>query len=378
MSMLKTAQTSLTEGVINLAVGHPSLHMLPLREMERAAAHRFAAGNAEFLQYGAEWGDGLLRTELAAYLTREYGFAVRPEQTFISGGTSQATDLCCAMLTQPGDTVIVEDPTYFFAFGMFRDHGLNIVTVPVDEHGLDVDALEALVAQHSPRLVYTIPVHQNPSGVTLTQERRERLVRLAQENGFYVLADEVYQLLTFEGAPPQSFAAWVDTGHVLSLGSFSKILAPGSRLGWINAREDVLERLAHNGAVVSGGGYSPLGSGLIRSMLELGTLPEYVAGLRDTYRRRSAALADALDDLRPLGVDFARPAGGYFIWATLPTQAAPLLPLALEGGVRFQPGTLFSPHETQPDRARLCFAFYEEAELCEGVRRLGEVLQRAK
>ena len=132
------------------------------------------------------------------------------------------------------------------------------------------------------------------------------------------------------------------------------------------------------GAVVSGGGYSPLGSGLIRSMLELGTLPEYVAGLRDTYRRRSAALADALDDLRPLGVDFARPAGGYFIWATLPTQAAPLLPLALEGGVRFQPGTLFSPHETQPDRARLCFAFYEEAELREGVRRLGEVLPGAK
>ena len=376
--MLKTAQTNLAEGVINLAVGHPSLHMLPLREMERAAAHRFAAGNAEFLQYGAEWGDGFLRTELAAYLTREYGFSVRPEQTFISGGTSQAIDLCCGVLTQPGDTVIVEDPTYFFAFGMFRDHGLNIVTVPVDEHGMDVDALERLVAQHRPRLVYTIPVHQNPSGVTLTQERREKLARLAQENGFYVLADEVYQLLTFEGAPLQSLAAWADTGHVLSLGSFSKILAPGTRLGWINAREDVLERLAQNGALVSGGGYSPLGSGLIRSMLELELLPEYVAGLRDTYRRRSAVLADALDDLSPLGVDFARPAGGYFIWATLPTDTDRLLPLALERGVRFQPGNLFSPHGTQPNRARLCFAFYEEAELREGVRRLGEVLPGAK
>ncbi|WP_283252040.1 aminotransferase class I/II-fold pyridoxal phosphate-dependent enzyme [Deinococcus radiodurans] len=111
--MLKTAQTTLTEGVINLAVGHPSLHMLPLREMEQAAAHRFAQGNAEFLQYGYEWGDGFLRTELAAYLTREYGFPVSAEQTFISGGTSQAIDLCCAMLTRPGDTVIVEDPTYF-------------------------------------------------------------------------------------------------------------------------------------------------------------------------------------------------------------------------------------------------------------------------
>lgn len=143
---------------------------------------------------------------------------------------------------------------------MFRDHGLNIVTAPVDEQGLDVDALETLVAQHRPKLVYTIPVHQNPAGVTLPQERREKLVRLAQEHGFTILADEVYQLLTFEGTPPPSFAAWADTGQVVSLGSFSKILAPGTRLGWINAREDVLERLAQNGALVSGGGYSPLGA----------------------------------------------------------------------------------------------------------------------
>ena len=378
--MLKTAQTTLTEGVINLAVGHPSLHMLPLREMEQAAAHRFAQGNAEFLQYGYEWGDGFLRTELAAYLTCEYGFPVSAEQTFISGGTSQAIDLCCAMLTRPGDTVIVEDPTYFFAFGMFRDHGLNIVTAPVDEQGLDVDALETLVAQHRPRLVYTIPVHQNPAGVTLPQERREQLVRLAQEHGFTILADEVYQLLTFEGTPPPSFAAWADTGQVVSLGSFSKILAPGTRLGWINAREDVLERLAQNGALVSGGGYSPLGGGMVRSMLELGLLPEYIGKLRETFRRRSRALADALDELRPLGLEFQRPTGGYFIWVTLPAgvSATELLPRALDHGVRFQPGPLFSPNGTQTDKARLCFAFYEEAELVEGVRRLGEVLRQVR
>lgn len=374
--MLKTAQTNLTEGVINLAVGHPSLPMLPLREMEQAAAHRFAQGNAEFLQYGYEWGDGYLRTELAAFLTQEYRVPVQADDLFISGGVSQALDLICAMLTEPGDTIIVEDPTYFFSFNIFRNHRLNILTAPVDEHGLDVDALEGLVEQHKPKLIYTIPTHQNPSGVTLSDERRERLVRLAQQHDFYVMADEVYHLLTFEGTPPRSFSGWVDSGRVLSLGSFSKILAPGTRLGWIHAPHALLERLAQNGMIVSGGGFSPLGGGLIRSMIELGLLPPYIQKLRGTFQRRAHVLADALGELRPLGLEFQRPQGGYFIWVTLPDglNGDDLLSAALQRGVRFQPGNLFSPQGTQGNKLRLCFAFYEEEELRGGVQRLEQAI----
>ena len=374
--MLKTAQTNLTEGVINLAVGHPSLPMLPLREMEQAAAHRFAQGNAEFLQYGYEWGDGYLRTELAAFLTHEYSVPVQADDLFISGGVSQALDLICAMLTEPGDTIIVEDPTYFFSFNIFRNHRLNILTAPVDEHGLDVDALEGLLEQHKPKLIYTIPTHQNPSGVTLSDERRERLVRLAQQHDFYVMADEVYHLLTFEGTPPRSFSGWVDSGRVLSLGSFSKILAPGTRLGWIHAPHALLERLAQNGMIVSGGGFSPLGGGLIRSMIELGLLPPYIQKLRGTFQRRAHVLADALGELRPLGLEFQRPQGGYFIWVTLPDglNGDDLLSAALQRGVRFQPGNLFSPQGTQGNKLRLCFAFYEEEELRGGVQRLEQAI----
>lgn len=374
--MLKTAQTNLTEGVINLAVGHPSLPMLPLREMEQAAAHRFAQGNAEFLQYGYEWGDGYLRTELAAFLTQEYSVPVQADDLFISGGVSQALDLICAMLTEPGDTIIVEDPTYFFSFNIFRNHRLNILTAPVDEHGLDVDALEGLLEQHKPKLIYTIPTHQNPSGVTLSDERRERLVRLAQQHDFYVMADEVYHLLTFEGTPPRSFSGWVDSGRVLSLGSFSKILAPGTRLGWIHAPHALLERLAQNGMIVSGGGFSPLGGGLIRSMIELGLLPPYIQKLRGTFQRRAHVLADALGELRPLGLEFQRPQGGYFIWVTLPDglNGDDLLSAALQRGVRFQPGNLFSPQGTQGNKLRLCFAFYEEEELRGGVQRLEQAI----
>lgn len=344
-----TAQTRLSEGVINLGVGHPALGTLPLRELERAAAHRFAQGSAEFLQYGAEWGDGALRLALAGLLSREYGVEVPAEELFISGGVSQAIDLACAVLTEPGDTVIVEDPTYFLALGIFRDHRLNVVPAPLDENGLDLEELERLIRRWRPRLLYTVPTHQNPSGVTLSEERRARVAELAQEHRFYVLADEVYHLLTFGDPAPPTFSAWAYTGRVMSLGSFSKILAPGVRLGWIHARPDLLERLAANGAVTSAGGFSPLGSGVVRSMI----------------------------GLRPLGVGFRRPQGGYFIWAGLPpgVDSAELLGRALDCGVRFQPGHLFSPGgQGHSDRLRLCFAYYEEAELCEGVRRLGQAL----
>ena len=163
---------------------------------------------------------------------------------------------------------------------------------------------------------------------------------------------------------------------MLSLGSFSKILAPGTRLGWIHAPHALLERLAQNGMIVSGGGFSPLGGGLIRSMIELGLLPPYIQKLRGTFQRRAHVLADALGELRPLGLEFQRPQGGYFIWVTLPDglNGDDLLSAALQRGVRFQPGNLFSPQGTQGNKLRLCFAFYEEEELRGGVQRLEQAI----
>lgn len=366
-------------------MGHPSPGLLPLRELGEAAAHRFGQGDPSFLQYGYEQGDGHLRAELAAFLSREYGFPVSGEELLISGGISQALDLICAVLTRPGDCVIVEDPSYFLSFKIFEDHGLKVVPVPVDADGLRPDLLEAAIHQHRPRLIYTIPAYQNPSGVTLSAGRRAELVRLARAHDCLILADEVYHLLGFglSGGgerPPESFGRWAGGGGVLSLGSFSKILAPGARLGWIQAAPELLARLMEQGALASAGGFSPLGGGLVRSALELGLLETHLQRLRHTYRARAGALAAALGELRPLGVEFSAPQGGYFIWLKLPAgvQARALLPIALERGVRFQPGDLFSPPgypATQADRARLCFAFYDEPDLREGVRRLGEALR---
>ncbi|AWN24458.1 PLP-dependent aminotransferase family protein [Deinococcus irradiatisoli] len=376
--MLKSVQTSLAEGVIELGVGHPTLQMLPLRELQQASAHRFAQDDPSFLQYGAELGDGPLRQVLAQFLGRQYGLPVAAQELLISGGVSQALDLVCAMFTRPGDTVFVEDPTYFLALGIFRDHQLRVVGLPMDGGGLNVEALPALIAEHRPRLLYTIPTHQNPSGTTLSLERREALVRLAQQHDFMVVADEVYHLLTYGEAPPPPFSAWVGSGQVLSLGSFSKILAPGLRLGWIHGLPGHLERLAANGVIASGGGLSPLSAALARSAIELRLLDPYLEQLRATFRERARALGEALETLAPLGLSFQAPQGGYFIWITLPpgVDSAALLEEAVRVGVRFQPGNRFSPGEMQGRHARLCFAYYGEDELREGVRRLGQALER--
>lgn len=402
----QTVQTRLSAGIIELGVGHPSLDLLPLEELQRATEHRFevsaggisGVGNtrdASFLQYGAEQGDYHLRQLLSDFLT-EYQHSELQElhklqqqgipasELLISGGVSQALDLICAMCSQAGDRILVEDPTYFLSLDIFKNHTLDVVPVPTQQDGFDMQALEDLIIRHRPKLVYVIPTHQNPTGTTMSTPKRERLVQLAQQYNFLILADEVYHLLSFAGiAPCRGFSAYVQTGHVLSLGSFSKILAPGLRLGWIHGHPDQLERLLQNGMLASSGGFSPFTSAMIRSTLELGLLPAHLEKLRTVLARRAQALTEALDALRPLGIDFSPPQGGYFVWVQLPNlpqkmDSNKLLACAIEHGVRFHPSSRFSPatHATQTNQLRLCFSYYNETELQSGVQRLEKAIQQ--
>ncbi len=372
---LDVTQTRIPEGVIDLGVGHPSLELLPLEELRQAAQHRLSQGDPSILQYGAELGDARFRADLARFLGQHYGFAVKPETLLVTAGVSQALDLVCTTFTQPGQVVFVEEPTYFLSLGIFRDHHLQVVPIPTDEQGLDVEALEAALRQHRAALLYTIPTFQNPTGTTLSQKRRERLVELSQQHGFLIVADEVYQLLGYQAAPPPSLARYLDTGLVLSLGSFSKILAPGLRLGWIQAAPRLLQKLTQNGMVVSGGGLNPFTSSIVRSALELGWQERYLQKLRHTYRGRLEVLLEALSQngLRPR----YRPEGGYFVWLELDPaiNSQALLERALQTGVRFQPGHRFSSQGRLAHALRLCFAYYEPPELVEGVHRLARALQ---
>jgi DNA-binding transcriptional MocR family regulator len=300
-------------------------------------------------------------------------------QLFVSNGVSQALDLICTLHTQPGNVVFVEEPTYFLALRIFADHWLRVVGLPTDEHGLVIEALEEELRRQRPALLYTIPTHQNPSGATLPLERRLRLLELSQQHGFTVLADEVYHCLIFgsDGAPPP-MSSFVDSGTVLSLGSFSKILAPGLRLGWVQGCADRLQTLAQCGLLDSGGGLNPFTAAIVRSALDLGLQVQHLNRLRQVYAGRLAALDAALQAELAGRLAYRLPAGGFFIWARLAggLDAEALLRAARAAGVGFRPGVRFSSRGGLRDYVRLCFAYYDEAQLTEGVNRLGQAIEQ--
>ncbi len=378
---MQTVQIEFRADFIDLGVGQPEASLLPTHLIQQAADHRLLHDAAAYLQYGAEQGDGYFREILAQFLSDGYGFGVQPDRLFVSSGASQALDLICTLFVPPGAVVCVEEPSYFLALNILADHRLRVVSLPTDEHGLIVEGLEERLAQLRPAMLYLIPAFQNPSGATLPRDRRERLVELSRQYDFLIVADEVYHFLNYTVTPPPPFGAYIHEGHVLALGSFSKILAPGLRLGWVQAETQWVQRMVLSGLLDSGGGLNPFTSGLVRSVLELDLQRPHLAELRATYQQRIAAMTDALIHYLP-DANYAVPQGGYFFWLRLPDglDAEALLPRANELKVSYRPGLRFSSQGGLRDYARLSFAFYDAATLAEGVRRLGQAIaeQRAQ
>ena len=376
MKEVRTIQPNPSPGFINFGIGQPSSDLLPLAIMREAAAVRLSDGDPSLLHYGYELGDGYFRLALARFLAQQYNMPVDDETLMVTTGVSGALDLICTVFTQPGDVVFVEEPTYFLAPRIFADHGLRIVGLPVDEQGLVVETLAAALAKERPAFVYTIPTFQNPSGVTMPAARRRRLVALSEEYEFLLVADEVYHLLAFQAAPPPPLAATIGNGRILSCGSFSKILAPGLRLGWIQAAPALLGRLAGSGLVDSGGGLNPFTSNLVRVVLEEGWQVAHLAFLQEIYRRRAAAMDRALAHHLAGSAAFVPPQGGFFFWLVLAeaVDAARLRAFAQGYQVGFQPGAAFSPNGGLQNCLRLSFAYYGEEDIEKGIARLAEAV----
>jgi len=374
-TFLPVTQIQIPSGFIDLGIGDPQLSLLPAELIRQSAKTCFAQNDPSFLQYGAEQGNGYFRLALAKFLSAGHGFPVQPESLLVTSGVSGGLDLICTLFTQPGDTIFVEEPTYFLALRIFADHSLRLVPIPTDEDGLVLDALEEKLAEIHPRLLYLIPAFQNPSGHTLTQERRERLVALCQEHDFLVVADEVYHFLNYSLQPPKAFAAYSAVRNVISLGSFSKILAPGLRLGWMKAEASRIKRLVTCGLLDSGGGMNPFTSAIVRDILENGELEKHILSLKATYSARLAAMDAALRLYLP-DARYTIPQGGYFFWLRLPrdADAEELLTKAKEFKIGFRPGVRFSSQGGLRQYVRLSFSFYESQEIEEGVRRLRQTL----
>jgi len=363
---------------IDLSIGQPGTSLLPLAALAQAAEHCLTQDNSYILAYGAEQGNWYFHHALAGFLSEQYKLSVDPDYLFTTTGISQGLDFICRLFTRPGDTIFVEKPTYSLALGIFADCRLNLVGLPMDENGVVIEAIEEELAHQTPAFFYTIPTFHNPTGCTLSAARRKKLVQLSREHNFLIVADEVYQLLAYSGTPPPSMAKYTDSATVLSLGSFSKILAPGLRLGWIQTHPDLMKSLTTNGLVYSGGGLNPFTSAIVQSAFELGLQEKQLFHLQKVYWKRQNALNSALRENLNDSVSFVESGGGFFTWLQLPQRVdtEKLIPEAHQHDVSFAPGSFFSPRRDLKNYMRLSFAYYEEPELVVGAKRLAAVINR--
>ncbi len=367
--------TSDLTNIVDLGIGHAEDIVLPLEELKNAANHRLSLPDKAFLQYGPEEGSLSFRTKLAGFLSKHYKTLVCEKNLLITAGASHGLDLILNKLGRAGDTVFVEDPTYFFALDIFRDRKVNVVPIATDQDGLDIDALESQLKLHKPAFLYTIPMFQNPTGAILPAERRRRLVELARRHDFLIIADEVYQLLGNQNELPLPLP-YFDDERVLSLGSFSKILGPGIRIGWIQCSSKHIEILRSCGVLLSGG-VSPLTAAILESAIELGIQDQYLSQIRSLYDSRRIFMTSLLGQTLPEEVTFVPPKGGFFIWLTLPRglDAARLSQEAVSMNINFKPGSACSCRQNFSNCLRLCFTFYGEEKLLFACERLSKLLQ---
>ncbi|MEM9302918.1 MAG: PLP-dependent aminotransferase family protein [Pseudomonadota bacterium] len=378
MSRHATFDGAPPEGTINLGVGQPSADLLPVDLLRGASGAFFAAAHPFDLNYGERQGDARFREQLARFLTRHYGSPTSAGELLVTGGNSQALGLVANVFARPGATVLVEDPSYFLAFKILRDHGLNLVGVDMDDEGPCLKSLEVALAHHRPAFFYTIPSYQNPTGICSSAERRAAIVALAQQYGTIIVADEPYQLLHYYDAPPPALGTMVDSGAVISLGSFSKILAPALRLGWLQASDALLERISLDGVINSGGALNHIGSHIARHALANGRLDAHIEGLRSAYRSRLEAMDSALQEHFSELATWSTPAGGYFVWLRFDgsVDTASLKSAALDLQTGFTPGPLCSPDGRGQNCLRLSFAHYGEAAIRTAIARLRRLFER--
>ncbi len=379
-----STQLTLRPGFIEFVWGQPDPDLLPVETLRRATPEALIRFGAETLAYGAPAGAGPLLAWVADRIQAREGVAVSLDELTGSAGNSDALDQICTLFTRPGDVVLVESPTYHLALRILLDHGLELRPVPCDEHGLNITALEDALAAlkvegRTPRLLYTIPTFHNPSGLSLSLERRHALVTLAEREGFLVIEDDVYRELAYDGAAPPSLWSLAPHGPVLRLGSFAKSLAPGLRLGFISGHQEHIRRIVDSGLRDSGGGVNHYIAMVVGALCATGEFERQVERLKAEYRTRRDTLLDALAEFMPAGVTWTKPAGGFFVWVTLPAglDAAALLPAAEARRVSYLPGVKFCPDGGGRNALRLAFSLHKPPELIEGARRLAQVIELA-
>jgi DNA-binding transcriptional MocR family regulator len=362
--------------VISLAGGMPAVQALPRDELRSVMDALLDEDGATALQYGGGQGQPGLR-ETAVRLMAEEGVVADPDDVVITAGAQQALDLVGKIFLDPGDVVALEAPAYVGALTAFSAYEPAFLPIAIDDEGMVVEELErALLAGSRPAFVYTVPNFGNPAGVTLSYERRHRLVGLCREAGIPIVEDNPYGLLRFDGEPLPCLRE-LDPGNVIYLGTVSKTFSPGVRVGWALAEQSVVQRL-----VLAKEAADLCGSNLTMALTERWFADEprwrtTLATLVDTYRSRRDAMLQAVDEHLPDGTTWTSPAGGFYVWVTVPSwlDTRALLAKAVEERVAYVPGTAFYPDGRGTDQLRLAFCYPTEEQIVEGVARLGALLE---
>ena len=390
----KTEKAARDDGLLNLGIGQPERSLLPMAAVQRATNNLGSYDPFYLLQYGAPAGSTHYLDAVAKFLGEQLpSHAPSAASLFATPGNSGGLALVTRVLTEPGDLVLMEDPSYFLAHQVFRDHHLELLPVPQRTDGvgtLDVDAIDNTLAELSngkgpmPKLLYCVPTGNNPKGETMGDADRARLVSLCAEHGVTIVADDVYEILQWDMSAAPKPLRWhaaqqQKSGVVVSLGSWSKLFGPGLRLGWLEADDALIAKCAADGETDSGSLTSPFVESVVTNLLVSGDAAAHVVELRAALSRRATLLAAAINDAQPAAtgpiVEVA-PAG-YFLWVGCRGADADALraKCADEFGVTFLPGNRCTlDGKSAPNHARVCFAFLNDDDLVEAGRRMGRAI----
>jgi DNA-binding transcriptional MocR family regulator len=370
--------------VVSLAGGAPFIAALPLDAVGEMLGKLAAEHGPTTLQYGIGQGTMELRERICEVMSLsgiDASTGASPEDVVVTVGGQQALDLVARLFLDPGDVVLAEGPTYVGALGVFQAAQAHVVHVPMDDDGLIPEALEQAIAEvarsgRRAKFLYTIPTYQNPTGVTLSEQRRDRVLDICERAGLLVVEDDPYGQLGFDGDAPRPLRARRREG-VFYVSTFSKTFAPGLRVGWILAPYAVREKLviASEAQILCPSAYA---QAAVTAYLTTMPWREQLKTYREVYRERRDAMLASLADLMPAGTGWTHPRGGLFVWATLPEglDSKAMMPRAIHARVAYVPGTGFYAHGGGGGNIRLNFSFPPPERIREGVRRLASVMEQ--
>ena len=365
--------------IISFAGGLPAPELFPVKEMKAAVDKVFDEHGQEAMQYGAAKGVTALRQAIQQHVKEKENVDSELDNVLVTTGSEQALDLVGKAFVNPGDTVLVEQPTYLCALDVFRSYGANFASVEMDEDGMKMDTLEEeLKANPNTKLIYTVPNFQNPTGRTMTEERRKQLAELAEKYDVYVLEDNPYGEIRFAGQHVPAVKSFDKSGHVLYMSTFSKTLAPGFRLGWLVADKNVVNKLTvlKQSADLH---TDNLAQFAVAQFFADNDVDAHVKEISALYGKRKDLMLEGIKKYFPEGVKYTDPEGGMFLWVEVPgvDDTVELFKECLEHDVAFVPGDPFFAGEVQPGAFRLNYSNMKEDQIEVGLKRLGAALTAA-